>query len=143
MQDKPAHIDMASMTARVDAAQAVVGDGPVVMLNMLRFREIADYSLSPELAPATPISGAQAYRLDLAAVEPRMKARGGGILFLGESGPFLLGPAEERWDMILLASWPALSMLAASPADQAYRAIEGHRTAALEDSRLLPMRRMA
>jgi hypothetical protein len=36
-------------------------EGPVVMLNLLRFREVADYSASPELAPAAPISGAQAF----------------------------------------------------------------------------------
>lgn len=31
------------------------------MLNLLRFRAAADYSASPELAPETPISGAEAY----------------------------------------------------------------------------------
>ena len=36
-------------------------DGPLVMLNLLRFREIADYSGSPELAPVQPISGEKAY----------------------------------------------------------------------------------
>ena len=35
--------------------------GPVVMLNLLRFRAIADYSASPELAPSAPISGAAAF----------------------------------------------------------------------------------
>ena len=37
--------------------------GPVVMLNMLRFREIADYTDYPELSPKAPISGEQASRL--------------------------------------------------------------------------------
>ena len=36
--------------------------GPIVMLNLLRFRELADYSGSPEIAPDQPISGAEAYR---------------------------------------------------------------------------------
>jgi len=31
-------------------------DGPVVMLNLLRFREVADYTAYPDLAPAAPIS---------------------------------------------------------------------------------------
>jgi hypothetical protein len=30
--------------------------GPVVMLNLLRFRKVADYSATPQLAPASPIS---------------------------------------------------------------------------------------
>ena len=33
--------------------------GNVVMLNLLRFREVADYSAYPDLAPPTPISGAR------------------------------------------------------------------------------------
>jgi hypothetical protein len=33
------------------------------MLNLLRFREIADYSANPELTPAEPISGAEAFEL--------------------------------------------------------------------------------
>ena len=37
--------------------------GKVVMLNLLRFRPIADYSTAPELAPEEPISGESAYRL--------------------------------------------------------------------------------
>ena len=36
-------------------------DGPVVMLNLLRFRALADYSASPHLQPEAPISGEAAY----------------------------------------------------------------------------------
>jgi hypothetical protein len=36
-------------------------EGGLVMLNLLRFREVADYSANPELAPAAPISGAEAF----------------------------------------------------------------------------------
>jgi hypothetical protein len=31
--------------------------GEVVMLNLLRLREVADYAANPELAPERPISG--------------------------------------------------------------------------------------
>lgn len=37
--------------------------GTVVMLNLLRFKAIADYSETPELAPAEPISGEAAFQL--------------------------------------------------------------------------------
>jgi len=36
--------------------------GAVIMLNLLRFREVADYAASPELAPLEPISGREAYQ---------------------------------------------------------------------------------
>ncbi len=32
-------------------------EGPVAMLNLVRFREVADYSDYPDLAPDEPISG--------------------------------------------------------------------------------------
>ena len=32
-------------------------EGPATMLNLLRFRDVADYSQSPELMPPAPISG--------------------------------------------------------------------------------------
>ena len=36
--------------------------GAVVMLNLLRFRAVADYSATPDLAPSSPITGEEAYR---------------------------------------------------------------------------------
>jgi hypothetical protein len=36
-------------------------NGPIVMLNLLRFRETADYTDSPELSPAKPVSGREAF----------------------------------------------------------------------------------
>ena len=36
--------------------------GEVTMLNLLRFRDVADYSANPELMPNKPISGAEAYQ---------------------------------------------------------------------------------
>jgi hypothetical protein len=38
-------------------------EGPVTMLNLLRFREEADYAELPQLAPPSPISGRAAYDL--------------------------------------------------------------------------------
>lgn len=37
--------------------------GAVTMLNLLRFRDIADHSLHRNLAPETPITGKEAYSL--------------------------------------------------------------------------------
>jgi len=34
--------------------------GEVIMLNLLRLRDVADYSLCPALAPSEPISSAEA-----------------------------------------------------------------------------------
>ena len=51
--------------------------GSVVMLNLLRFRPVADYSATPELAPVSPISGEAAYHLYMEHTLPHLKASGG------------------------------------------------------------------
>ena len=57
--------------------------GEVVMLNLLRFRDVADYSATPELEPAEPISGREAYQKYIDHTLPLLKESGGDLVFLG------------------------------------------------------------
>ena len=113
--------------------------GPVVMLNLIRFRKIADYSATPELMPKVPISGEQAYQLYIEHTLPFLTESGGEILFMGKGGAFLIGPPNERWDAVLLIGQNSADSFLAFEANQEYMKGIGHRTAALEDSRLLPI----
>ena len=113
--------------------------GSVVMLNLLRFRPIADYSATLPLMPGAPISGEEAYRLYMDHTLPYLKASGGELLFYGRGGDFLIGPASERWDAAMLVRQASVSSFLAFASNPAYLAGMGHRTAALEDSRLLPL----
>jgi hypothetical protein len=113
--------------------------GSIVMLNMLRFRQVADYSATPELAPESPISGAAAFQKYIKHTLPHLRATGGDILFVGAGGPFLIGPQSERWDMVMLVRQHSADSFLAFASHQDYLAGTGHRTAALEDSRLLPV----
>lgn len=113
--------------------------GPVVMLNLLRFRDTADYSAAPELAPAEPISGEAAYRLYMDHTRPFLEKSGGHVLFYGRGGGFLIGPADERWDAAMLVRQAGTASFLAFASDAEYLAGIGHRTAALADSRLLPL----
>jgi hypothetical protein len=113
--------------------------GGVVMLNLLRFRAIADYSTHPELAPAAPVTGEAAYRRYMEHTLPFLKASGGEVLFYGQGGAFLVGPSDERWDAVMLVRQSSVASFLAFASNQAYLAGIGHRVAALEDSRLLPM----
>lgn len=114
-------------------------EGAVIMLNLLRFRETADYSANPALAPPEAISGAQAYQKYMDHTLPFLKERGGDVVFLGKGGSYLIGPQENRWDLVMLVRQSSLADFMAFATDQAYLAGMGHRTAALEDSRLLPL----
>jgi uncharacterized protein (DUF1330 family) len=113
--------------------------GSVVMLNLLRFRDIADYSGTPELAPTEPISGKQAYQRYVEHTLPFLSKSGGEILFMGEGGHFLIGPANEYWDAVLLIKQNNVNSFLAFESDVEYMKGIGHRTAALADSRLLPI----
>ena len=113
--------------------------GSVVMLNLLRFRATADYSATPELAPKKPITGEAAYRLYMEHTLPHLEKSGGKILFFGRGGQFLIGPAEERWDAVMLVQQQSTAAFMAFASNREYLLGMGHRSAALEDSRLLPI----
>lgn len=113
--------------------------GQVVMLNLLRFKQVADYFESPNLAQTTPISGEAAYQLYIDHTLPLLKKSGGEILFFGKGGAFLIGPITENWDAVLLVRQNSVADFMAFASDQEYLKVVGHRTAALEDSRLLPI----
>jgi hypothetical protein len=114
-------------------------EGPIVMLNLLRLREIADYGDFPELAPPTPISGRAAYERYIRHTRPFLEATGGSVAMLGEGGNFFVGPTEERWDLALLVRQNSLADFFSFATNDEYLAGVGHRTAAVEDTRLLPL----
>lgn len=113
--------------------------GSVVMLNLLRFRKVADYTAHPELMPASPISGAQAFDCYIQHTLPYLRESGGSVEFLGAGGPFLIGPEDEHWDMMMLVRQSSVAAFLAFASHDAYLAGLGHRAAAIEDSRLLPL----
>ena len=113
--------------------------GKVVMLNLLRFRAEADYSDTPALAPGKPISGEAAYKLYMAHTMPFLERSGGKVLFYGKGGLFLIGPESERWDAVMLVEQSSTAEFMAFANNPEYMAGIGHRTAALHDSRLLPL----
>jgi uncharacterized protein (DUF1330 family) len=113
--------------------------GSVVMLNLLRFRPVADYSATPHLAPRAPISGAAAYQLYVEHTLPYLEKSGGKVIFLGKGGSFLIGPSSERWDAAMLVRQHSVGAFMEFASNPDYLAGIGHRLAALEDSRLLPL----
>ncbi len=129
-----------------ESARALFGrglKGPIAMLNLIRLRETADYSASPDLAPPAPISGAEAFDRYIGHTMPYLKASGGEVLLLGHGGPFFIGPPDERWDIAMVVRQSSLDAFIAFASNAEYLAGIGHRTAAAEDTRLLPLQESA
>ena len=115
------------------------GKGPVVMLNLLTFREKADYTGVDNLKPDKEISGKDAYKLYMKYTQPAIESVGSKLLFYGKSNQFLIGPTSESWDAVLLVEHPSVEKFLEFAKNENYLKTAGHRTAALEDSRLLPI----
>jgi hypothetical protein len=113
--------------------------GPVDMLNLLRFHEVADYTGFDALAPQEPVSGARAYALYSRLTLPFLHAAGGSVVYAGQGGPGLIGPQSSGWDRVLIVRHTSAEAFLSFARDPAYLAGLGHRSAALLDSRLLPM----
>ncbi|OKP91046.1 hypothetical protein A3844_04150 [Paenibacillus helianthi] len=102
-------------------------------------RDVADYTANPELTPEVSISGAEAFNRYIEYTLPYLRESGGEIVFLGDGGEFLIGPEEEKWNLVMLIRQSSAQLFLAFSSHQDYLAGIGHRTAAIEDSRLLPM----
>ena len=113
--------------------------GKITMLNLIRFKNLADYSGHDEIKPEGAVSGKEAYGLYLKNIKPLLEKAGSKILFVGDSGDFLIGPEKEKWDMVLLVEHESVSKLIEFSQQKDFLKFGGHRTAAVEDSRLLPI----
>jgi len=108
------------------------------MLNLLRFKEIADYSNFENLKPKKSISGIEAYELHLKNINPILENSGSKILCKGNSSKFVIGPKNEIWDLVLLVEHESVTKFMEFSNSKDFLKLSGHKTAALEDSRLLP-----
>ncbi|MBI2388107.1 MAG: DUF1330 domain-containing protein [Deltaproteobacteria bacterium] len=114
-------------------ARGAPDDRPIVMLNLLRFRDVADY---PEPRPAD-VTGREAYSRYGRAVMPLLLEVGGQPLWMGKARASVIAPDGESWDEVLLVHYPSRSAFVRMVTSDAYQAIMHHRTAALSDSRLI------
>lgn len=119
-----------------DAFKALPRDTPIQMLNLVRLRALADY---PADHPnhGKGMSGLDAYRAygrESAGIFSRV---GGRQIWAGRPEGVVTGPADEHWDLAFIAEYPGGGAFLAMVTDPAYREIVKHRTAGVEDSRLI------
>lgn len=110
------------------------GLGPVEMINLLRYREHASY---PSGSNHAPCAGREAYLRYGLAVQAFLDRAGAQIVWHGTPRLMLIGPEDKAWDDVLIVRYPDLRAFTTMITDPAYLEIAVHRTAALEDSRLI------
>jgi uncharacterized protein (DUF1330 family) len=107
---------------------------PIVMINLLRYRDRAAYLSDSDAAPC---SGREAYQRYGASVTPMVIESGGKILWFGNVAQIVIGPDTERWDDAVLVQYPSRQAFITMVTRPDYLAASVHRTAALADSRLI------
>lgn len=105
--------------------------GPIHMLNLVRFNEVARY---PD---GTTTTGAQAYAAYGRESGPVFAGLGGRIIWRGRFELMLIGPQDEVWDECFIAEYPSVAAFVAMLRDPLYRQAVVHRQAAVRDSRLV------
>ncbi|MBF9059171.1 DUF1330 domain-containing protein [Rhodobacterales bacterium HKCCSP123] len=108
-------------------------DGPVHMLNLLRFRARAAYD------DGTEATGAEAYRAYARDSAPVFQRLGGRQVWIGRPELMLIGPPDQQWDLAFIAEYPSVSAFVGMLRDPEYRRAVRHRQAAVSDSRLIRM----
>lgn len=118
---------MPSDPARIAALQEAGPRGPVVMVNLLKFRARARYPDGRD----SQLSGREAYLRYAEAVSALLPKFGGRVLFAGDVTFLALGQVEELWDEIALAEYPDRAALWAMTTSREWREIAIHREAGL------------
>jgi uncharacterized protein (DUF1330 family) len=103
-------------------------DGPVVMLNLLKFKARADDGEG---------TGAEAYSRYGDAVVEMVEARGGRVLWMGRADQILIGDPSEDWDSVALVQYPSRKAFIEMTTSDDYEKAHEHREAGLERTVLI------
>lgn len=112
---------------RLQQMQEKGPDGPVFMINLLKFKDKAEYADGRE----TDLTGYQAYQLYGAGVAGLLPEYGGRFFFMADVTFLSLGQVEELWDEVAIAVYPDRNALFQMSTSQAWIDLSVHRAAGL------------
>ena len=101
--------------------------GPIYMLNLLSFKEKAEYADGRE----TTLSGKEAYQIYAAGVSKVITQVGGHLGFGADIERLMLGEVETLWDQVAIAMYPSRAAMLEMIQMPEYAEISVHRTAGL------------
>lgn len=102
--------------------------GPVCMVNLLKFKEKAEYEDGRE----TDLSGIEAYQIYGAVTGSLIKKLGGDVVFTSVLNGMVVGEVEELWDVMAIAKYPTLQSFIDMVSSPEYLKVYHHRIAGLK-----------
>lgn len=112
---------------QIEGFMAPGQDGPIYMLNLLTFKEKAEYPDGRD----TDLTGAEAYAVYSAEVAGHLATVGGRPMFAAKVERLMLGEVEELWDTAAIAMYPSRKAMMEMLRSPDYQASAVHRTAGL------------
>lgn len=103
-------------------------NGPIFMVNLLKFKDRAEYKDGRE----TSLSGRDAYMIYGRAVTQLLPKFGGQGLFAADVTFLALGQVEELWDEVAIATYPNRRAMVDMSLSQEWQQISVHRDAGLK-----------
>ena len=112
---------------RVEEMKQPGPDGPISMVNLLKFKEHAEYEDGRE----TDLSGREAYQIYGREVSKLIRQYGGKVTFVGDVTFLALGQVEDLWDEVAIAQYPSRVELWEMSTSPVWLEISVHRAAGL------------
>ena len=116
-----------SSAERIDEMMLPGPEGPIFMVNLLKFKDRAQYQDNRQ----SELTGREAYQIYGQAVSKLIGEYGGELVFHADVTFLALGQVEELWDEIAIAKYPNRAALLAMSTSQEWRDATVHRTAGL------------
>lgn len=119
-----------------DAFKALPRDTVIHMLNLVRFRDKAEYPADHANA-GKGLSGREAYA-EYGRTSGMVFARvGGSVVWRGKMETMVIGPMDKQWHLAFIARYPDAAAFLEMVTDPEYRIAVVNRQAAVLTSRLI------
>ncbi len=107
--------------------------GPVCMVNLLKFKQQAEYTDGRE----SNLSGREAYGSYGARMREFCESRGCRFLFAGAVSRMIIGFVEEEWDAVAIVEYPSKEAFVEIATSPEVREFGTHRSAGLAGQLLI------
>ncbi len=112
---------------RIDEMMQPGPDGPISMVNLLKFKEHAEYADGRK----TTLTGREAYQIYGRGVAKLITEYGGTVTFVGDVTFLALGQVDDLWDEVAIAQYPSQVELWQMSTSPGWQELAVHRAAGL------------